>query len=454
MSPPITRPIFFYNSPQRVGAPLSLHLFEPRYRLMISRIVHSHKEFVYVAHGRYGCQIGDVGLICTIGTWQILPDGRAVISGLFTQSIIITSHWVEENSGELAYCQGIAPLPSPTLDELVLRGPVDAEFARVLSTYSRSKAFALERDVQGEYVAVEVRSRVYATLPVVTDRGHLEASAEPIGYVDVGQAVSGLELVVPNNDDRYASGALFAHIRAPVEGFVLFSTLRASLWRPRNPLRLPGVKVVACPLALCLLLCNGTPAAIDAAAKAICSVDPNVRLVLCPTLVRSVPLPWVCERILSMVAPGTSLRTFLDGLAVHTAFNQVVANARITHAPDMLPRLRKEELLDEWRAIYQEDELPPQDSLDALSPRIPFFVSITCEGSTFNAPGTVVTLVLGTAFAKLREIAVSIFWPAVRLVLISHLKEEGTFFHSLPLEVVLLIASYVAPEMFRRGLSD
>lgn len=39
-------PIFFYNVPMFPGSALSLHLFEPRYRLMMQRIVNSTRRWV------------------------------------------------------------------------------------------------------------------------------------------------------------------------------------------------------------------------------------------------------------------------------------------------------------------------------------------------------------------------------------------------------------------------
>jgi len=43
-----TLPVFFYNDPLVPCAPLHLHLFESRYRIMIRRIMASSRQFLYL----------------------------------------------------------------------------------------------------------------------------------------------------------------------------------------------------------------------------------------------------------------------------------------------------------------------------------------------------------------------------------------------------------------------
>lgn len=103
--------LFDFSAPQLIGDSISLHLFEPRYRLMVRRVLRTHNEFVYLGDGAYAPAVGAVGLVCRITESKMLPDGRALIVGLFTHRILITAAWTEESSGGLSYCAGLIRLP-------------------------------------------------------------------------------------------------------------------------------------------------------------------------------------------------------------------------------------------------------------------------------------------------------------------------------------------------------
>lgn len=45
---PLTLPIFFYNDTRLPGARIGLNLFEPRYRVMMQRIVSADRKFCYL----------------------------------------------------------------------------------------------------------------------------------------------------------------------------------------------------------------------------------------------------------------------------------------------------------------------------------------------------------------------------------------------------------------------
>jgi Lon protease-like protein len=60
-------PIFFYNDALFPGARLDLHLFEPRYRLMMQRIINTTREFAYVPNfSNYQSRAGDVALVASL----------------------------------------------------------------------------------------------------------------------------------------------------------------------------------------------------------------------------------------------------------------------------------------------------------------------------------------------------------------------------------------------------
>ncbi len=71
-------PIFFFNDTLFPFSPLALHLFEPRYRVMINRIVNASRKFAYLpSFNGYQARVGDVGVVAELKHVEFLPDGRA-----------------------------------------------------------------------------------------------------------------------------------------------------------------------------------------------------------------------------------------------------------------------------------------------------------------------------------------------------------------------------------------
>jgi Lon protease-like protein len=67
-------PIFYYNDCQFPGYVLRLHLFEPRYKTMMQRIVNTTRCFAYVPNfDNYRANIGDVALIARITECEFMP---------------------------------------------------------------------------------------------------------------------------------------------------------------------------------------------------------------------------------------------------------------------------------------------------------------------------------------------------------------------------------------------
>ena len=67
-------PIFYYNSPIFPGNVLSLHLFEPRYKLMMQRVVSTTNAFAYVPNfTNYNANIGDIALVAKMKEVEFLP---------------------------------------------------------------------------------------------------------------------------------------------------------------------------------------------------------------------------------------------------------------------------------------------------------------------------------------------------------------------------------------------
>ena len=93
-------PIFFYNSYEFPGTRISLHLFEARYKIMVKRIVHTSRKFIFLPNFvNYKPARNDIGVLCEVTKCEILPDGRAMVSAKCTGRIKIVDSWVEQFVG-------------------------------------------------------------------------------------------------------------------------------------------------------------------------------------------------------------------------------------------------------------------------------------------------------------------------------------------------------------------
>jgi len=101
-----TLPIFFFNEVLYPTSVLRLHLFEPRYKLMIKRALEGNRCFAYIPNFKdYRPTIGDIGLIAKVEECQFMYDGRALLETIITFRFTITDHWVEDGTNNLYYCQ-------------------------------------------------------------------------------------------------------------------------------------------------------------------------------------------------------------------------------------------------------------------------------------------------------------------------------------------------------------
>lgn len=110
-------PIFYYNVAMFPGQILSLHLFEPRYRLMMRRIVDTSRSFAYVPNfTSYRASPGDIALIAELKEVEFLPDGRCLIEAALASRQKIIDHFVEEGTQGLHFCR-LEPLNDISVDE-------------------------------------------------------------------------------------------------------------------------------------------------------------------------------------------------------------------------------------------------------------------------------------------------------------------------------------------------
>jgi Lon protease-like protein len=89
-------PIFYYNEAMFPGSKLGLHLFEPRYRVMMQRVVDSTRSFAYVPNfNNYTAKVGDVALIAQLEEVEFMSDGRCMLEAKLTSRHIIVDHFGE-----------------------------------------------------------------------------------------------------------------------------------------------------------------------------------------------------------------------------------------------------------------------------------------------------------------------------------------------------------------------
>jgi Lon protease-like protein len=96
-------PLFFTPTPMYPFQPLSLHLFEPRYRLMITRVLSGNRRFGVVATSRV--KDGDVGTVFEVLECEFLADGRALCECVGRERFEIGSWWVEDGTQGLHYAK-------------------------------------------------------------------------------------------------------------------------------------------------------------------------------------------------------------------------------------------------------------------------------------------------------------------------------------------------------------
>jgi len=76
------------------GGSISLHFFEPRYRLMMRRIMDGNKRFCYLPNfGDYRASVDDVGVIAQVVECEFLYDGRALVHAKIVDRVRVVEQW-------------------------------------------------------------------------------------------------------------------------------------------------------------------------------------------------------------------------------------------------------------------------------------------------------------------------------------------------------------------------
>jgi len=106
-------PVFYMRGVEsQPGESVCLHLFEPRYKILIRRAWEGNKRFLCVQHVP---REGDIGLLVQVDEADFLSDGRANVHGRGVERVTLTRAWVEEGTEGLYYAEvgGAAPQAVP-----------------------------------------------------------------------------------------------------------------------------------------------------------------------------------------------------------------------------------------------------------------------------------------------------------------------------------------------------
>jgi len=174
-------PIFFYGQKLLPYNKLNLHLFEPRYKIMMNNIVNSSRAFVYVCPTGNRLEVGELALVADVKEAEFLADGRCILEAHLGKRSRIVEHYVEDGTQGLCYCR-----VEPVSDE-----PVPPEQAEEASTL-RARALVLVNEVLAEDFTRRQVTEQYCAMPT----SDLEAFSMwlccvgPLGAQDVSAALA------------------------------------------------------------------------------------------------------------------------------------------------------------------------------------------------------------------------------------------------------------------------
>ena len=97
----------------RPGAPISLHFFEPRYRVLIRRAWEGERKFLWADTVPRPSEPLSA-LLISVDDARFLPDGRANVTGRGIERVTFDHCWVEEGTGGLWYASAV-PQAASTL---------------------------------------------------------------------------------------------------------------------------------------------------------------------------------------------------------------------------------------------------------------------------------------------------------------------------------------------------
>ena len=143
----LVRSVFFYNQEPRLGSTTGLHFFEPRYRLLVQRLVQEPRRsasFVFLPnYSDYQARHGDIGYLAQVGWHRAVPSDdpyelpRADVQITFTERVIVLFHWVEPEAYGLCECLcrlvDATSQPEGGLPSDGVSWPSEAEFEQLIA---------------------------------------------------------------------------------------------------------------------------------------------------------------------------------------------------------------------------------------------------------------------------------------------------------------------------------
>jgi Lon protease-like protein len=101
-------PLFVLNTVAVPGQSFPLHVFEPRYRLMIRRCMAGDKLFGLIGAHRDtngSWKMNEFGTVLKINDFKLLPDGRSYLGTVGTQRFRVVDTWIVDgyNAGRIEY---------------------------------------------------------------------------------------------------------------------------------------------------------------------------------------------------------------------------------------------------------------------------------------------------------------------------------------------------------------
>ena len=115
-----TVPIFYMSPGVRTNRHIALHLFEPRYRILIRRAMENYKMFVYCGALP---KKGNRAVLVQIHSASFFTGGRADVVGIGVEEFQLDDVWVEDGTAGLYYTRfvskpgGFRPQLNGTNDE-------------------------------------------------------------------------------------------------------------------------------------------------------------------------------------------------------------------------------------------------------------------------------------------------------------------------------------------------
>jgi hypothetical protein len=126
-------PVFFYNTVLFPGSHLGLHLFEPRYRLMMQRIKDLNpRQFAFVPVVSGQPVPGDVALVARLTDLEFLHDGRCMLEARMHSRFKLRELFVEPGTQGLSYCKMSEELVDDPVDVTTRTFRCCSEAARIM----------------------------------------------------------------------------------------------------------------------------------------------------------------------------------------------------------------------------------------------------------------------------------------------------------------------------------